>query len=164
MSHALHDVADALDAARDPVLKVTAAETGLTGARLAAELDRTTGQLRLLGEAAAGARQLIRSPRAAPDGADITRVQVPIGPVAVFAAPNFPLTFGVLGGDTASALAAGCPVVVKAHPAQPETADLLAGIAATVLTPDTFRLVHGGPDASLALVRDPAIRAVAFTG
>ncbi|GGM02808.1 aldehyde dehydrogenase family protein [Dactylosporangium sucinum] len=164
MSHAVHAVADALDAAREAVIKVAAAETGLTEARLAGELDRTTGQLRLLADHAAAARATVRSPNAAADGADIVRIRVPIGPVAVFAASNFPLAFGVLGGDTAAALAAGCPVVVKAHPAQPETAGLLAGIAATVLAPDRFRLVHGGPDVSLALVRDPTVRAVAFTG
>ncbi|MET7402049.1 aldehyde dehydrogenase family protein, partial [Dactylosporangium sp. NPDC005572] len=163
MSHALHAVADALDAARDRVLDVVAAETGLTEARLAAELDRTTGQLRLLATAGrSSGRSPVRSPRAAPDGADVVRIEVPIGLVAVFAASNFPLAFGVLGGDTAAALAAGCPVVVKAHPAQPATADLLAGIAAPFLP--GFRLVHGGPDVSLALVRDPAVRAVAFTG
>ncbi|MFG2044824.1 aldehyde dehydrogenase family protein [Dactylosporangium sp. NPDC048998] len=162
----LHALADALADARDAVLEVAAAETGLTEARLADELDRTTGQLRLLGDFVADSRDrpVITSPHAAPDGADIVQVQVPIGPVAVFAASNFPLAFGVLGGDTGSALAAGCPVVVKAHPAQPKTADLLAGIAARILDAATFRLVHGGPEVSLALVRDPAVRAVAFTG
>jgi acyl-CoA reductase-like NAD-dependent aldehyde dehydrogenase len=87
-------------------------------------------------------------------------VRVPIGPVAVFAASNFPLAFGVLGGDTAAALAAGCPVVVKAHPAQPRTAELLAACAPA----DVLTLRHGGAEVSLDIVRDPAVRAVAFTG
>ncbi|GAA3198043.1 aldehyde dehydrogenase family protein [Dactylosporangium siamense] len=161
---ALHALADALTGARDRILPVAAAETGLAEARLTAELERTTGQLRLLADRIATAGAAVVAPAAAAGGADVVLVRVPIGPVAVFAASNFPLAFGVLGGDTAAALAAGCPVVVKAHPAQPRTADLLAGLAAAVLPEGVFRLVHGGVDASLALVRDPAIRAVAFTG
>ncbi|MEV4517084.1 aldehyde dehydrogenase family protein [Dactylosporangium sp. NPDC049525] len=161
---ALHALADALTGARDRILPVAAAETGLGEARLTAELDRTTGQLRLLGDRIATAGAAVIAPGAAAGGADVVRIRVPVGPVAVFAASNFPLAFGVLGGDTAAALAAGCPVVVKAHPAQPRTADLLAGIATEVLPDGMFRLVHGGADASIALVRDPSIRAVAFTG
>jgi acyl-CoA reductase-like NAD-dependent aldehyde dehydrogenase len=159
MTTPLHAIADALEAAGEPILATAADETGLTAARLTAELARTTGQLRLLGDVGGAGRVVATSP-----AADVVLVQVPIGPVAVFAASNFPLAFGVLGGDTASALAAGCPVVVKAHPAQPRTADLLAAVATPVLPDGAFRLVHGGPDVSLGLVRDPAVRAVAFTG
>ncbi|GAA4251428.1 aldehyde dehydrogenase (NADP(+)) [Dactylosporangium darangshiense] len=158
----LYGIAEAMEARRREIVAVAAEETGLALARLEAEFDRTTGQLRLLGEFAAAGRDraVVASRGAAPGGADVVLVRVPIGPVAVFAASNFPLAFGVLGGDTAAALAAGCPVVVKAHPAQPRTAELLAACApAEVLT-----LRHGGPDASLELVRDPSIRAVAFTG
>jgi NADP-dependent aldehyde dehydrogenase len=161
---ALHALCDALTGAREQILAVAAAETGLTEARLTAELERTTGQLRLLADRIATAGAAVVSPAAAAGGADVVLIRVPVGPVAVFAASNFPLAFGVLGGDTAAALAAGCPVVVKAHPAQPRTADLLAGVATAVLPEGVFRLVHGGAEVSLALVRDPAIRAVAFTG
>ena len=95
-------------------------------------------------------------------------MQVPLGPVAVLGASNFPFAFGVLGNDTGSALAAGCPVVAKAHPAHPETSALLAAVAAAALAaagaPDgTFGLVAGF-DAGGGLVRAPEISAVAFTG
>ncbi|MEV6969054.1 aldehyde dehydrogenase family protein [Hamadaea sp. NPDC051192] len=161
----LHALATALEAARDEVVKVAGAETGLTDARLNGELDRTSGQLRLLGDYVAdGRHQSTRvSPGAGPGGVDIRQIVVPIGPVAVFAASNFPLAFGVLGGDTGSALAAGCPVLVKAHPAQPRTSELLASIAAPILG-GAFAIVHGGADVSLAVVRHPEIKAVGFTG
>ncbi len=117
----LHRIADALQARGDEVIAVAGAETGLPEARLRGELDRTTGQLRLLGDYVAAGRHRVvrRSPGAAPGGGDIVTTVVPVGPVAVFAASNFPLAFGVLGGDTASALAAGCPVVVKARSGSP---------------------------------------------
>ncbi|WP_173042462.1 aldehyde dehydrogenase family protein [Phytohabitans flavus] len=168
---ALHACADALAAAGDEVVAVAAEETGLTEARLRGELDRTTGQLRLLGDfVAAGRHRAARvSAGAAAGGVDVVAVAVPVGPVAVFAASNFPLAFGVAGGDTAAALAAGCPVVVKGHPAQPRTARLVAGLVAAALAgqgaPEgTFALVSGGVDASLELVRAAGIRAVGFTG
>jgi NADP-dependent aldehyde dehydrogenase len=162
---ALHAVADALAARGEEVIALAAEETGLTTARLTGELDRTTGQLRLLGDYVAAGRHLSQrvSTGAGPGGTDITQIVVPVGPVAVFAASNFPLAFGVLGGDTAAALAAGCPVVVKAHPAQPRTSQLLADIAMPVLG-DAFGLVTGGPEVSIALVQAPGIRAVGFTG
>jgi NADP-dependent aldehyde dehydrogenase len=158
----LERIAAAMDAGRDGILATAAAETGLARGRLEGEFDRTTGQLRLLGAfvAAGRDRPVTESPGAAPGGADVVVVRVPIGRVAVFAASNFPLAFGVLGGDTASALAAGCPVVAKAHPAQPRTAELLAACAPA----EALTLRHGGADVSLELVRDPAVRAVAFTG
>ncbi|SNT64195.1 NADP-dependent aldehyde dehydrogenase [Asanoa hainanensis] len=162
---ALHAAADALTAAAAPVIEAAMAETGLPRPRLEGELARTTGQLRLLGDFVADGRDrpVVRSAGAAPGGGDIVAVRVPIGPVAVFAASNFPLAFGVLGGDTASALAAGCPVVAKAHPAQPETARLIAAAVQPALG-EAFRVVEGGADVSLALVRAPEIRAVGFTG
>ncbi|MEV4537832.1 aldehyde dehydrogenase family protein [Asanoa sp. NPDC049518] len=162
---ALHAAADALTAAAEPIIEAAMAETGLARPRLEGEMTRTTGQLRLLGDFVADGRDrpVVRSAGAAPGGGDIVAVRVPIGPVAVFAASNFPLAFGVLGGDTASALAAGCPVVAKAHPAQPETARLIAAAVKPALG-DAFRVVEGGADVSLALVRAPEIRAVGFTG
>ena len=162
---ALHAAADALEEAAGPIVEAAMAESGLTRQRLEGEMARTTGQLRLLGDFVADGRDrpVVRSAGAAPGGGDIVAVRVPIGPVAVFAASNFPLAFGVLGGDTASALAAGCPVVAKAHPAQPETARLIEAAVKPALG-DTFTVVHGGADVSLALVRAPQIRAVGFTG
>jgi NADP-dependent aldehyde dehydrogenase len=164
----LHACADALTAAGEEIIKVASDETGLTTARLAAELERTTGQLRLLGDYVAAGRHLSQrtSPGAGPGGTDIRQITVPIGPVAVFTASNFPLAFGVLGGDTASALAAGCPVVVKAHPAQPRTSQLLFDAAAPVFErwPGAFQMVQAGPGISIELVCDPGIKAVGFTG
>src|SRR5690606_32625208 len=98
------------------------------------------------------------------------RMCIPLGPVAVFGASNFPFAFSTAGGDTASALAAGCPVVVKAHPAHPATSELTARIvldalAAAGLPAGCFSLLHGaGPEVGLELVRAPGITAVGFTG
>ena len=101
---------------------------------------------------------------------DIRQRSVPLGPVAVFGASNFPLAFSVAGGDTASALAAGCPVVVKGHDAHPGTSELVGraitdAVAASGLPAGTFSLLFGsGPDLGIALVTDPRIKAVGFTG
>ena len=101
---------------------------------------------------------------------DIRQRSVPLGPVAVFGASNFPLAFSVAGGDTASALAAGCPVVVKGHDAHPGTSELVGraitdAVAAAGLPAGTFSLLFGsGPDLGIALVTDPRIKAVGFTG
>ena len=169
--------AAALEAARAELIELAGAETGLTQARLDGEITRTAGQLRLYGAHVAAGRHLSnrRSPGAAPGGADVWTVDVPLGPVAVFAASNFPFAFGVPGGDTASALAAGCPVVVKGHPAQPRLSVRLAGILAAAAeaagAPEgTFTFVDAesaGEDAaalSIELVGNPAIKAVGFTG
>ncbi|NUT36829.1 MAG: aldehyde dehydrogenase family protein [Hamadaea sp.] len=159
----LYACADALAAHGAEIVPVVQAETGLTETRLRAELDRTVQQLRLLGDRAATPWRRI-STAAAPGGADVVTVPVPLGPVAVFAASNFPLAFGVSGGDTASALAAGCPVVVKAHPAQPRTAELLARVLGAALPDGVLSLVAGGPEVSVRRGRAPGIRAVGFTG
>lgn len=162
----LHACADLLDAAGDELVVLTGSESGLTEPRLRGELARTTGQLRTLGDFVADGRHLpdITSADAAPGGGDIVMASVAMGPVAVFAASNFPLAFGVAGGDTASALAAGCPVVVKAHPAQPETSRRIGSILASALPDGVFNLVEGGAGTSIALVRHPAVKAVGFTG
>src|SRR5208282_5754619 len=99
---------------------------------------------------------------------DLRRINRPVGPVAVFAASNFPFAFSVAGGDTASALAAGCPVIVKAHEGHPRTSDLTARLITSALAeagaPEgTFALIHG-VDAGLALLRHPDITAAGFTG
>jgi len=168
----LHAMADSLQADAESLIGVAGDETGLTEARLTGELARTTGQLRLLGDFVAAGRHAEHrsSPGAAPGGSDLIAVAVPIGPVAVFAASNFPFAFGVAGGDTAAALAAGCPVVVKAHPAQPATSRAIASSLARAVTASSagegiIALVEGGrPETSIALVQSPEIRAVGFTG
>ncbi len=159
----LHACADALVPAGDEIVATAMAETGLAEARLRGELARTADQFRQYGDHAAKPWRRV-SAGAALGGADVVTVPVPVGPVAVFAASNFPLAFGVTGTDTASALAAGCPVVVKAHPAQPRTAELLGELLSRALPDGAFSLVAGGPAVSLELVRAPGIRAVGFTG
>lgn len=172
----LRALADALLGARDTLVPLADRETHLGAARLNGELDRTVFQLRgfatqvengtaqpLLDDAAIPGAPPLGRPR-------LTRVAAPVGPVAMFAASNFPLAFGVLGGDTAAALAAGCPVVVKAHPGHAELSraafTLAAGCIAELRLPDgVLQLVQGGGvEVGVALVREPAIEAVAFTG
>lgn len=162
----LEAVADRLDEAGDEIVALADAETALgREPRLVGELARTTGQLRFL----AG---VVR------DGAylegiidrdtDVRRMLAPLGPVAVFGASNFPLAFSVAGGDTAAALATGCPVIVKAHPSHPHTCELVgrqvtAALADAGAPAGTFSLLHG-LEAGRRLVLDPRTRAVAFTG
>jgi len=152
------------------------AETGLPLKRLEGERGRTCGQLRLFAQivregswvdARIDPAQPARQP--APRS-DLRRMLVPIGPVVVFGSSNFPLAFSAAGGDTASALAAGCTVVVKAHRAHPGTGELVAGavtraVAACGLPPAVYSLVHGGgASIGIAMVRHPATAAVGFTG
>nr|WP_283959948.1 aldehyde dehydrogenase family protein [Streptomyces ardesiacus] len=167
-------VADALDAAADALVPVAQRESHLPEARLSGELARTTFQCRLFAERlASGALDDVRVDHADPHwpmGArpDIRRTTVPLGPVLVFAASNFPFAFSVLGGDTVSALAAGCPVVVKAHPGHPELSRLTASVATAALDAagapaHLLQLVEGEREGADA-VRDPRIKAVGFTG
>jgi NADP-dependent aldehyde dehydrogenase len=169
----LRALADALEARRDDVVAVADRETALGPTRLNGELTRTCYQLRLFAEVLDEGSYLeaaIDSPGQTPMGPrpDLRRMLVPIGPVAVFGASNFPLAFSVPGGDTASALAAGCPVVVKAHGSHPATSqlvfDVLDAAAREAGAPDgTLGIVHG-LQAGADLVAHPAIRAVGFTG
>lgn len=172
----LEAIADNIDAIGEELITRAAQETGLPAARLQGERARTTGQLRLFaGVVRQGDFRGVRIDPALPGRTplprpDIRQRQVPLGPVAVFGASNFPLAFSTAGGDTASALAAGCPVVFKAHNAHPGTSELV-GQAVTKavrdagLHPGVFSLIYG-PGASIgqALVADPAIKAVGFTG
>ncbi len=172
----LRALADALQTAREPLVAVADRETGLGPVRLNGELDRTCFQLRgFADQVDNGAAQPVQDDLAVagapPAGRPrLTRVQVPLGPVAMFSASNFPFAFSVLGGDTAAALAAGCPVVIKAHPGHPQLSlDVFATaascLAALGLDPGVLQLVQGaGVEIGVALVRDPAIEAVAFTG
>jgi 2,5-dioxopentanoate dehydrogenase len=172
----LERIADNIEAIGDELIERAAAETGLTEARLTGERARTTGQLRLFAEVVRqGDHRGVRIDPALPDRAplpraDIRQRQVPLGPVAVFGASNFPLAFSTAGGDTASALAAGCPVVFKAHNAHPGTGELVGRAVADAvrdagLHPGVFSLVYGpGRTIGQALVADPEITAVGFTG
>ncbi len=165
----LRAVADALDARADELVALADAETALGSTRLTGEVARTTGQLRLFADVIEEGSYLEAIiDHAAPGRPDLRRMLVPVGPVAVYAASNFPFAFSVAGGDSASALAVGCPVVVKAHPGHPALSRLTAGIVREALAdagaPDgSFSLVEGF-EAGAALVEHPAIAAGAFTG
>lgn len=169
----LRAVADALDAESDVLVGLADDETALSTTRLSGELARTTAQLRLFAEVVEEGSYLeatIDHPRpdATPPVPDLRRMLRPIGPVAAFAASNFPFAFSVAGGDTASALAVGCPVVVKTHPGHPLTSQHTAQIVTAALheagAPSGAFGIVGGFEAGLALVDHPSIRAVAFTG
>lgn len=172
----LEAAADEIDALGETLTERAMAETGLPHARLTGERGRTSGQLRLfakelrLGEylrARIDHAILERQPLPRPD---LRLRMVPVGPVTVFGASNFPLAFSVAGGDTASALAAGCPVIVKGHSAHPGTAELVAGAVTraaekTGMPAGVFSLINGpGNSVGSALVTDPRIKAVGFTG
>ncbi|MEM9782209.1 MAG: aldehyde dehydrogenase (NADP(+)) [Pseudomonadota bacterium] len=172
----LDRIADEIEARGDAITEIGCEETGLPAARLQGERARTTGQLRLFAREIENGDHLDRRHDAAlPDRQPLPRpdlrlMQQPVGPVAVFGASNFPLAFSTAGGDTASALAAGCPVVVKGHPAHPGTAEVVAtAIAAAAdacaMPAGVFSLIQSdGIDVGQALVRHPLIRAVGFTG
>ena len=166
---ALAAVADALDARASDLVAVADTETALGVTRLTGEVARTTGQLRMFCDVLtdSGYQDLIVSPPG--EGVPgLSRITHAIGPVAVFAASNFPFAFSVAGGDTASALAAGCPVVLKAHECHPQTSVLTGQIVADALASagapaGTFAVVHG-VTAGVRLLKHPAITAAGFTG
>ncbi|MEZ5091435.1 aldehyde dehydrogenase family protein [Nocardioides sp.] len=165
----LRALADALDAAADLLVRVADAETGLGEERLAGELARCAQQLRFYGDVAAEGSWLeLTVDHRTETTPDLRRMQVPLGPVAVLGASNFPFAFGTLGHDTASALAAGCPVLGKIHPAHPETGRRLAEVAATALAaagaPEGTLAAVSGFEAGVALVEAAPVAAVAFTG
>ncbi len=171
----LDDCAARIEALGDPLVERAMAETGLPRARLEGERTRTASQLRMFASLVRSGDSLdVRIepalPERQPPRTDLRFWRIGVGPVAVFGASNFPLAFSVAGGDTASALAAGCPVVVKAHPAHPGTSELVGraiqqAVAAAGLPEGVFSLLFdAGHDVGSALVRHPAIRAVGFTG
>lgn len=172
----LRGLADALEAERATLVPLADEETALGAARLNGELDRSVFQLRRFADqvlAGTPCRLIDEAPVAGAPPAGhprLTRVRLAIGPVAMFAASNFPIAFSVLGGDSASALAAGCPVVVKAHPGHPRLARATAALAARVvaaqgLPAGVFGIVEGASvEVGVQLVRHPLIEAVAFTG
>ncbi len=159
--------ADALDRHAGELVTLADEETALGTTRLTGEVARMTGQLRFYADVAVEGSYLDATLDRTGVG-PLGRVQVPLGPVAVFGAGNFPFAFGVLGNDTASALAAGCPVVVKAHPAHPALSRRLVEIATAALVeagaPEGVLGRVVGLEAGAALVRHPDVAAVAFTG
>lgn len=172
----LRSIADALDALQQPLAERAHLETALPMPRLLGEVSRTTGQLRTFAALAEeGSWVDARLDTALPGRKPLPRPSLrsmlrPLGPVVVFAPSNFPLAFSVAGGDTASALAAGCPVIVKAHSAHPGTSELVAEViqlqvAAAGLPEGVFSLIYdAGFEAGATLVGHPLVEAVAFTG
>ncbi len=171
----LDAIADKLAAKEAEIVPLAMEESHLPQARLTGELGRTTAQLRMFAkDVREGAWTDRRNVEALPDRQplprpSLERFMIPVGPVAVFGASNFPLAFSVAGGDTASALAAGCPVVAKAHPAHPKLSRLVGdaiseAVAECGLPKGSFQLLEGGAEEGGALVQNPAIKAVGFTG
>lgn len=172
----LEAVADEIMATGDVLVQRACQETGLPEARITGERARTVNQLRMFaGVIRDGGYLDVRIDPALPDRApaprpDLRRAMRPIGPVVVFGASNFPLAFSVAGGDTASALAAGCPVVVKGHPSHPGTSELVGeairrAAEACGMPEGTFSMLQGtGHELGRALVAHPHTRAVGFTG
>jgi alpha-ketoglutaric semialdehyde dehydrogenase len=172
----LRALAQGLEAARDAVVARAQSETGLPAARLQGEVGRTCGQLRLFADVVeegswVDARIDTADPSRQPlPKPDVRSMRRPLGPVVVFGASNFPLAFSVAGGDTASALAAGNPVIVKAHPLHPGTSELVAQVVVAAvqlqgLPEGTFSLLFDdGFGVARALVQHPLVQAVAFTG
>jgi 2,5-dioxopentanoate dehydrogenase len=172
----LDRVAEEIEALGEQLLLVADAETGLGLPRLAGERGRTTGQLRKFGdllregsyvEAIIDTAEPERQPAPRPS---IRRMLIPLGPAAVFSASNFPFAFAVAGGDTASAFAAGCPVIVKGHPGHPQTSELFGrainkAVAALDFPAGYFSLLQGASiEVGQQLVTHPGISAVGFTG
>ena len=172
----LEAIAAEIEGDSEEIIATAMQETGLPQARLTGEVGRTANQLRLFAEVVRqGDFNGVRIDPSRPDRApaprvDIRQRQVAVGPVAVFGASNFPLAFSTAGGDTASALAAGCPVVFKAHNAHPGTGLLVAraiarAVAASDVHPGVFSIVYGrGSDIGQQLAADPRIAAIGFTG
>ena len=172
----LETIADEILALGDDLIKRCVAETGLPEGRITGERGRTVNQLKLFAalvregswvDARIDLAQPDRQPLPKPD---IRSMQIALGPVGVFGASNFPLAFSVAGGDTVSALAAGCPVVIKAHPAHPGTCELVGTAIINAIhksgIPDgTFSMVHGkSVEVGMAIVKNDLIKAIGFTG
>ncbi|MDL1874088.1 aldehyde dehydrogenase (NADP(+)) [Cytophagia bacterium CHB2] len=172
----LETIADEIVALGDGLIKRCGEETGLTEGRLTGERGRTVNQLRLFAsllregswvDARIDTADPNRPPAPKPD---IRSMQKALGPVGIFGASNFPLAFSVAGGDTASALAAGCTVVEKAHPAHPGTCEMIAhaivrAVEKSNMPSGTFSMVHGhSTEVGMAMVKHPLIKAIGFTG
>ncbi len=172
----LNAIADEIEALGQTLVTTAMEETSLPEARILNERGRTTGHCRMFASLVAEGSWLeARVDTAIPDRTpapkpDIRKMLVPIGPVVVFGAANFPLAYSTAGGDTASALAAGCTVLVKAHPAHARTSELVAGaikkaIEKTGMPKGVFQHLHGASfEVGQALVKHPLTKAVGFTG
>jgi 2,5-dioxopentanoate dehydrogenase len=171
----LRAIADEIEALGQQLVSTAMSETNLAEARIVNERGRTTNHCRMFANLVEeGSWVNARIDTAIPDRApapkaDIRKMLVPIGTVVVFGAANFPLAYSTAGGDTISALAAGCPVIVKAHPAHAQTSDLVASaifkaIEKTGMPKGVFQHVHGGFETGQALVKHPFTKAVGFTG
>lgn len=172
----LETVASEIESLGDTLIERAVAETGLPPARILGERGRTCQQLRIFARTVLAGEWLdVRVDTPLPDRAPAPRLglrqrQIPVGPVVVFGASNFPLAFSVAGGDTASAFAAGCPVIVKAHAAHPGTSELVgraiqSAVKKCQLPEGVFSLLYGsGRDIGLGLVTDHRVKAVGFTG
>ncbi len=172
----LRTIAASIEAVAPAIIQRAHLETAIPEARLTAELGRTCGQLRFFAQLVEeGSWVDARIDNADPERKPLPKPSIrsmhkPLGPVAVFGASNFPLAFSVAGGDTASALAAGNPVIVKAHPAHPGTSALVAqavreSVKASGLPEGVFSMLFdSGVEVGVQLVKHPAIKAVAFTG
>ncbi len=178
-SDLLDDIADRIASLAGALTDTVLSETGLTSTRVISERERTVGVFRMFAQCVregSWSRACIepgdaaRRPNPRPD---LRRMLRPLGPVAVFGASNFPLAYGAAGGDTASALAAGCPVVVKSHPLHPSTGELLASVLAECVRehsfpPGTFSFLQAGGARERTvgeeLIDHPCIRAAGFTG
>ncbi|QAY59096.1 aldehyde dehydrogenase (NADP(+)) [Microbacterium protaetiae] len=165
----LRALADALDAHRDELVAIADRETRLGTTRLTGEVGRTTGQLRLFADVVEEGSYLeLIVDDASATAPELRRMLTGVGPVAVFSASNFPFAFSVCGGDTASALAAGNPVIVKAHSGHPELSRRTAAIAVEALAaagaPEGSLALVEGREAGNALVQHPVVQAAGFTG
>ena len=172
----LKTIANEIDSRGEDISEIGESETGLTKTRLDGERGRTTGQLRMFAEHILKGDYLdYRHDKALPDRSPAPRpelvlIQRPIGPVAVFGASNFPLAFSTAGGDTASALAAGCPVIYKGHSSHPGTSEIVADAIHSAIKKcnmpyGIFSLIQGGNrEVGVSLVQNKNVKAVGFTG
>jgi NADP-dependent aldehyde dehydrogenase len=169
----LNAIADSLDGAKDDLVPVAMSETHLPQARLVGEVGRTSGQFRLMAQAVADPTYLDividkENSTLTPPRPELRSISMPLGVVGIVGASNFPFAFGVAGGDTASALAAGCAVVIKINPGHPIVSsmvgELMVEAAKSVGAPDGLISVISGLEAGMELVKHKDLRAVAFTG
>lgn len=173
-ARALVAAADALESAKEQLLPIAMRETGLTEARLTGEITRSAVQMRMFAEVVTKGDYLdarIDEPDsefALGIRPDLRRTHIPLGPIINFAASNFPFAFSVPGGDSASILAAGCPLIVKAHSGHPELSDATAAVLSKALTdagmPEGLLQIIHGTEAGVAVLSDPRIKGGSFTG
>ncbi|MFH5831268.1 aldehyde dehydrogenase (NADP(+)) [Halalkalibaculum sp. DA384] len=166
----LEAIADEIEVLGDQLIRRCSRETGLTEGHLNGERGRTVGQLRLFGKVIREGSWVDARIDTSKEGPDIRSMKMALGPVGIFGASNFPLAFSVAGGDTASALAAGCTIVVKAHPAHPGTCEMVGGairkaVEETGMPDGTFSMVQGtSHEVGQAMVEHPLAKAIGFTG